>query len=413
MKKIFTLLVMLGTGLNSLSAQTAFWSDNFETGAPTGGGTRTPEGSGGVGTPFTSYFVQTNGTTISQVVPFTGFDSSNYWAGEDHNAPGTGLPSAGTVTTSPLNELSIVWTGINISGKTNLSFKGLFAANSTNEPWDNTQACLSGVATTNTDYIIVQYRIDGGAYTDLIRFYNKGSATNGTHKYLFEDADANGCGEGAQITNAFSEFTKSIAGTGTVLDLQVLVFCEGASEEWGIDNFRLLSNTPLPLNITAFTATDLPAGNQLQWQAASSESKDFRIEQSVDGINFKSIGIVKAVKDQNKYAYLDADPQAGKVFYRLAITTDNEENQYSRIVSVLRRSFGKMKIVPNPASSSIMIKDIPPALMNTKVTLTDINGRLLKTQLVNSETIHMDVADLASGLYLVRFGDGSVVKLTK
>lgn len=222
-------------------AQSQFWSDTFETGSPTSG-TRTPEENGGNPSPSTSYFKLTDGTTISQVVQFTGKQGTNYWAGEDHNGTGTGFTvsgAQGATTSSPNNELQISWTGINISGKTGLSFRGLIAANSTNEPWDNTQACNSGVGTTNTDYIIIEYSIDGGPYTSLIRFYNRGSASGVGDKYLFEDTDGNGCGDGTQLTNVFNEFTKTISGSGTTLNLLIRVFCEGNNEEWGIDNFRL------------------------------------------------------------------------------------------------------------------------------------------------------------------------------
>ena len=263
MKKNFTLTFALLLCLFWIggNAQTQFWSDTFDA-SPTSG-TRTPEENGGVGgPPNTSYFRLTDGSTISQVVAFTGKQGTSFWAGEDHNAAGTGFTASGAqgaATNSPLNELSITWTGINISGKTGLSFRGLFAANSTNEPWDNTNACLSGVGTTNTDYIIVQYRIDGGAYVDLIRFFNKGSATNGIHKYLFEDTDGNGCGDGTQLTNVFGEFIKTIPATGTTMEIKINVYSEGASEEWAIDNFRLLE-TP---TCTAPTITGNPPNRSI------------------------------------------------------------------------------------------------------------------------------------------------------
>nr|WP_294859678.1 T9SS type A sorting domain-containing protein [uncultured Fluviicola sp.] len=240
MKRLLLLLTLLSAGFSM--AQTQFWADNFDS-SPTSG-TRTPEENGGTTPlPSTSYFRLTDGSTVSQVVPFTGKEGTSYWAGEDHNALGTGFTASGAVSnqtaSAATNELQIDWTGINIAGKSTLSFKGLIAAASTNEPWDNTNACISGVGTTNTDYIIIEYSIDGGAYTPLIRFFNRGSAANGVDKYLFEDTDGNGCGDGTQLTNVFGEFVKSIPGTGTTLSLRIRVFSEGSNEEWGIDNFRL------------------------------------------------------------------------------------------------------------------------------------------------------------------------------
>ncbi|NHM01733.1 T9SS type A sorting domain-containing protein [Flavobacterium difficile] len=238
MKQKITLLTLLILFAIKGHTQTQFWADTFDT-APTSG-TRTPEENGG--TP-TSYFRLTDGSNINQVVPFSGRQGTSFWAGEDHNGTGTGFTASGAEgalpASNPANELHINWTGINIAGKSNLSFRGLIAAASTNEPWDNQTACISGVATTNTDYIIVEYSIDGGPFVNIIRFYNRGSATNGVDKYLFEDTDNNGCGDGIQLTNTFGEFTKNIVGTGNTMNLRIRVFSEGNNEEWGIDNFRL------------------------------------------------------------------------------------------------------------------------------------------------------------------------------
>ena len=274
------------------NAQIQFWSDTFDN-SPTSG-IRTPEENGGVGgPPNTSYFKLTDGSTISQTIVFTGKEGSSFWAGEDHNAAGTGFTSSGAQgapTNSPLNELSITWTGINISGKTGLSFRGLFAANSTNEPWDNLNACNSGVGTTNTDYIIVQYRIDGGPYTDLIRFFNRGSATNGVDKYLFEDTDGNGCGDGIQLTNVFGEFIKTIPSTGTTLEIKINVYSEGNNEEWAIDNFRLFE-TP---TCTAPTITANPpnraicAGNNTTFSGSASGATAYQWQENT-GSGFTNI----------------------------------------------------------------------------------------------------------------------------
>ena len=126
----------------------------------------------------------------------------------------------------------------------------MFAANNTNSAWDTKNALCDWLATTNTDYIIVQYRIDGGAYTDLIRFFCKGGTSNVATKSLFEDTNGDGCGDGTGLTNVFGEFTKNITGTGTTLDLRILVYCEGSNEEWGIDNFRLFATPACAVTAT-------------------------------------------------------------------------------------------------------------------------------------------------------------------
>ncbi|MGX7668972.1 SprB repeat-containing protein, partial [Flavobacterium pedocola] len=322
MKQKITLLVALVLmTFASAKAQTQFWSDTFE-GAPSSG-TRTPEENGGTTpTPSLSYFRLTDGSTISQVVAFTGKQGSSYWAGEDHNATGTGFTSSGaegaTPASNPLNELHIVWSGINIAGKSGLSFKGLFAANSSNEPWDNVNACISGVGTTNTDYVIVEYQIDGGAYTPLIRFYNRGSASGTMDKYLYEDTDGNGCGDGTMLTNAFAEFTKTIAGTGTALTIRIRVFSEGNNEEWGIDNFRLFETPTCTVPVitanppnraicsgsnTTFTATATGATGY-QWQVnTGSGFTNISNGAPYSGATTNTLTITAATAGMNGYLY--------------------------------------------------------------------------------------------------------------
>lgn len=101
-------------------------------------------------------------------------------------------------------EQQIDYTGINISGKVNLSFKGLFAANS-GKVWE-----------AKKDYVIVEYRIDGGTYKPLIQFFANADNT------LSEDTNNDSIGDASvSLSSSFSDYSKIISGTGTTLDLRV------------------------------------------------------------------------------------------------------------------------------------------------------------------------------------------------
>src|SRR5690606_8321688 len=96
-----------------------FWFDDFEDASNPSSGTRTPSNNGGS---TTAYFKRTDGsdmdlTTVSDG-PYLSKEGTYFWAGEDHD---------GSFSSA---EQTIVWSGIDISGKTDISFKGLFAANS-------------------------------------------------------------------------------------------------------------------------------------------------------------------------------------------------------------------------------------------------------------------------------------------
>lgn len=212
---------------------TPFWTDTFEdTGAPSTG-TRNAENNTGTGSPFTSFFARTNNAGINvattAVGGFLSGQGAKFWAGENHDEI-TGSIVAGT------EEQQIDWTGINISGKVNLAFRGLFAANNISSSFD-TQA----LGATHSDYIIVEYRIDGGSYLPFLRFYGNNNITSGTNnKSLALDTDGNNIGDGTILTSTFQQFEKLIPQTGVLLDLRVRAYTNGSNEEWAMDNLQLL-----------------------------------------------------------------------------------------------------------------------------------------------------------------------------
>jgi hypothetical protein len=242
MKKstFFICLLLLLAGVSR--GQTQFWSDTFEDDAPSGG-TRTPENNGGIGNPtYTSYFVRTGNFGIAVNTQYLQFEGSKFWAGENHTAafgPGKG-------------EQQIDFTGINITGKTGLSFKGMFAANAADHPWDN-RNYTTGTPNPLTDYVIVEYRIDGGVYKPLIKFFGN----NNNDKYLSEDTGNDSLGDGPGLTPSFAEYTKAIAETGKTLDLRLKVFSNGTNEEWAVDNFRLSEVIPCNMVLTKGTVKNV------------------------------------------------------------------------------------------------------------------------------------------------------------
>src|SRR5690606_19413936 len=103
---------------------------------------------------------------------------------EDHD----GLPGGSGLQT-------ITWTGIDIAGKSGLSFKGLFAANHQNNPFENE------LWASHTDNVWVEYQIDSGPIQKLIEFRTKDPV--GVERVLYEDTDFDGVGDGAPLTTTF------------------------------------------------------------------------------------------------------------------------------------------------------------------------------------------------------------------
>ncbi len=119
MKKIVLSLILLFPVL--VKAQTQFWSDDFEDVGSPASGVRTPTFSTLCGgPPATAYFARVATSDISTGTLYTGYSGLKSWACEDIDKGPT------CVNNSVTAHQSINWTSINISGRTGLSFRGLF-----------------------------------------------------------------------------------------------------------------------------------------------------------------------------------------------------------------------------------------------------------------------------------------------
>ncbi|MGB1309277.1 MAG: T9SS type A sorting domain-containing protein [Oceanihabitans sp.] len=181
------------------------------------------------------YLTNTSSTqTISTGTNYTGYNGNFFYAGEDLDDTGATL---GNPDGDDIKEIS--FTGINITGATNMCFSGLFARGDNN-------GCGSS-RYDSTDYIRVYYSIDGATEVLGMQFAPDlecnipGDVSN---EPLHHDPNMDGDGgEGAVLTSVLSEFTFNIAGTGSLLNLRVEVHMDSGSEEIAIDFLNVKSDS--------------------------------------------------------------------------------------------------------------------------------------------------------------------------
>ncbi len=103
-------------------------------------------------TPATAYFRRAaNADLALQAGPYTNVQGTKFWAGEDID-----LGTSCTAAAQSANQ-QVTWSGINIAGRSNISFKGLFAAQGNiGGTWETL------AFGTSQDFSMVEYRIDGG-----------------------------------------------------------------------------------------------------------------------------------------------------------------------------------------------------------------------------------------------------------
>ena len=94
----------------------------------------------------------------------------------------------------------------------------------------------------DADFLHIYYQIDGGGFQNLVWFENDGG---GNDRVPMLDTDFDGTGDGPVLTDAFTQFSASISGSGSLLDLRVEFQLDGANEDIAFDNF-LIQSVPEP-----------------------------------------------------------------------------------------------------------------------------------------------------------------------
>jgi hypothetical protein len=162
------------------------------------------------------YFTRTDDNTVNPISAgfYSGIDGDFFWAAEDINS----FPDIPGVIPRYLTLLPIP-----ITGKSDLRFDGLFAASTSNQ-FDA------------SDYVQVEYRIDGSAWKVGLAFRN---TTGGSNARLAEDTDFNGLGDGTLLDRTLTNYGFDIVGTGNFLEVRVAVALNSGSEEAAFDNLRV------------------------------------------------------------------------------------------------------------------------------------------------------------------------------
>lgn len=160
-----------------------------------------------------NYFLVDNGTSINK--SYDGVTGS-FLAAQDTDDPDIAGGAA---------PVQVEWTGIDISTLSDPIFTGLFGS-----------VLDDNGDIDDSDFIRVEYKVDGGTYQDLIAFENDGTSSNTTFQ---EDTDFDGVGEGTDISSgagAMESFQKPLP-SGSTLDLRLTAHVNSGDEDFAVDDF--------------------------------------------------------------------------------------------------------------------------------------------------------------------------------
>jgi uncharacterized repeat protein (TIGR03803 family) len=246
------------------------------------------------------------------------------------------------------------------------------------------------------------------------------------------------------------ESLKATAGSGVVVPTDLAAFknddfCSGSivnpttklastSGTWGFDyvyttqvssfsSFYFAGNahSVLPVHMLSFKGNVLQAANKLEWKASCTNGVKFTVERSNDGISYSSIGMVPAQQQDcnNPFFFNDVNVSAQRYYYRLHMQEDNGAQSYSGVIILDRQQKidGGMQVAPNPVTGTNTQLKINASKGMAVITLTDAAGRMIQTLKVQVSdgvnSIPLNTANLAAGVYLVVFDDGKQKQTTR
>ena len=168
-------------------------------------------------------------------------------------------------------------------------------------------------------------------------------------------------------------------------------------------------DNPLPVTFTAFTGRQDGNSVVLEWATASENNNNyFEIERSTDGINFVTIGYVDGAGNSSSllnYEFTDNAPEQGQVYYRLSqVDFDGKREFADKVVAVLYTGseIENLTIVPNPTDGLFRVS-VTGSMAGGRIELLSQAGKMIRIVDVESYDATIDISDLPSGMYVLRF----------
>jgi len=190
-----------------------------------------------------------------------------------------------------------------------------------------------------------------------------------------------------------------------------------------MDNIEFI-HTPVPVELTSFSATGAKNGVKLDWATATeTNNKGFEIQRSYDKVAYLTIAFVNGngtSTASHEYSYVDTKG-SGKTFYRLCQVDFDGTSKYSKVVEVgelAPASFELSQNFPNPFNPVTNIKYSVASAQQVTLKVFNVLGKEVAT-LVNEKkevgtySIDFSALNLASGTYIYRLQAGAFVQTKK
>jgi endoglucanase len=186
---------------------------------------------------------------------------------------------------------------------------------------------------------------------------------------------------------------------------------------------RTIANSPavaLPLHVINISANRQNKAVLIKWQVTSNtDSKEFELQRSTDGVNFNTVATITALNNKENYETLDNDITAQQplLYYRIMERDKMGRVFYSAIAGIKDAGKKDWVVYPNPVTDKLVINgntDNPETIL---LTIYTADGKPVITkkwaQAAGSFSTTVSVNDLSKGTYWLQLSSEKRVKKIK
>jgi hypothetical protein len=236
---------------------------------------------------------------------------------------------------------------------------------------------------------------------------------SGDISIYYRDAELNSLNENMLNLNVYNGSTWN-AYTASARDAVNNFVTTSGLSAISMNELTLAAGSALPVTLSAFTVQSSLCIAHLAWTTATEiNSKQFEVQQSFDGVNFTTIGIVAASGNsaiENHYSFSKKLISQTNYFRLLMLDMDGA-SKFSPVLSVTGNcSNNVITIYPNPVKDILYID----GLQNYhSIEVIDITGRIVQQQTVSAGTGSINVHSLSKGNYILKLKSNAGIQTLK
>lgn len=159
----------------------------------------------------------------------------------------------------------------------------------------------------------------------------------------------------------------------------------------------------LPVLIKDFAVSKTGKSAFLQWTSLTEKNSSvFIVQHSTDGLSWNKAGEVSASGNSSsaiRYQFTHNNPGAGMNYYRLLIKDTDNQQSFSKIVSILFGAETQALLYPNPVVNGFTVLRMPAA---GQVLISNSAGVLVKRITLPAGDQVLDLSGLPEGVYQLR-----------